>query len=99
MAKFLRMVDGIPTTIDVSSLTTTYQSSFLVSTPLAINDTVTLPNGETYDGTIDQLKVERNGVGWVEGVEYQYQNSTTATYITVLQAVPADSRINFYKVS
>ena len=98
MANFSRMVNGIPTTIDVSSLVSTYQNSFLVSTPLAINDTVTLPNSETYDGTIDELHVDRNGVGWVEGIEYNYQASTTATYITVLQAVPAGARINFLKV-
>ena len=100
MAKFLRLINGIPTTVEVSSSgATTYQASYLVVTPLVINDTVTLPNGETYNGTIDELVVKRNGVEWTEGIEYQYQNTTSATYITVLQDVPVDSRINFYKVS
>lgn len=97
MGRVVQMIGGIPTTIE--STVTTYQATYVVSAPLNINDQVTLPNSETYNGTIDELAVNRNGVDWVEGVQYEYQNSSTATWIKMLIAIPSGGRINFYKVA
>lgn len=98
MTQLVQMINGIPTTIDVSLGGTSYQDSYVISAPISINDQITLPNSENYNGTNDELVVKHNGVAWTEGVEYQYQNSTTATYITVLIAIPSGGRIDFYKV-
>lgn len=97
MGRYIKHINGIPTTVD-EALSATYQAVYNVSSALSINDQITLPNSETYDGTKEELKVERNGVGWIEGTHYQYQNNSSATYITVLIDVPSGGTIEFFKV-
>lgn len=99
MPRYMKMENGIPTTVDESLAASTYQASYPVSAPLSSGATITLPDGETYNGTLDELKVERNGIGWKEGIEFSYQVLSNATYITLNQDVPSGGTIDFYKVS
>lgn len=78
--------ESVPVTNDVGNSGTGYDADHLV---------FTLPNGKTYDGTLDELMVSRNGVDWNEGVEYTYEASATATTITCTDAQPKYSRIEF----
>ncbi len=54
----------------------------------------TLPNGETYEASLNNLQVFCNEASWEEGIHYSY---TSATTITTLTAIPKYSRIRFRK--
>jgi len=100
---------GLDTALSGAGLGTLtyYDSSVLVTTDIGVAGTgynnshtiFTLPNSETYNGTIDELLVFVNGIAWEDGVDFNYQNSTTATTITALTAIPKNSRVRFRKVS
>lgn len=101
----IQFVNGIPTTV-VSGLSQ-YDESILVTTEIGVSGTgynaahtvFTLPSAETYDGTINELKVEVNGFGQVEGVEYNYDNNSTATTVTFITPISKDARVRFIKVT
>jgi len=107
MAKFLKLVGGIPKSTDVTATINQYDESVPVTTDIgtagagydAAHKVFTLPNAETYDGTIDELKVDVNGVGQVEGVEYNYDNNVAATTVTFIDAIPKNARVRFFKVT
>lgn len=104
MTKFIRMVNGIPTTVDESlGGGISYQESVPVTNDIGNAGTgydsthkiFTLPNGKEYNGNVDELMVSRNGVDWNEGVEFTYEESATATTITCTNAQPKNSRVEF----
>lgn len=103
MGKYIKMDNGVPTTVDESIGGVSYQESILVTNDVGSSGTgydsthkiFTLPNAKTYDGNADVLMVSRNGVDWVEGVHFTYQESGTATTITCINAQPKNSRIEF----
>ena len=105
MGKVLQLVNGLPTMVNIPL--TNYDESIEVTTDIGTPGTgydsdhkvFTLPNSETYDGTTDELKVERNGVGQVEGVHFDYTASSTATTITFINAIPKNARVRFFKVT
>ena len=82
-----------------------YDQSIYVNTEIGVAGTgydsahtqFTLPNGEVYDGTVEQLEVFCNEAPWELGIHFNYQNKTNATYITTLVAIPKYSRIRFRK--
>lgn len=93
MTKRIQYVNGIPTTVD--SEVSYYDESILVTTEIGVSGTgytsdhktFTLPNAKTYDGTKDQLKVQVNGVGQVEGVHFTYGSGGSETTFTFINAV------------
>jgi len=103
--RVVRYINGIPTTVDLSTTINYYDESILVSQPIGTPGTgyndahtiFTLPNAETYDGTIDQLKIYVNGVAQVEGVDFTYEASASATTITFTEAIPQNARVRFRK--
>jgi hypothetical protein len=104
--KALQLIGGLPKTIELSTVLNYYDETTLVTTEIGVAGTgynaahtvFTLPNGETYDGTIDQLEVEVNGVGQIDGINYDYEDSVAASYITFLDAIPKNARVRFRKV-
>jgi len=105
--KVTQTVNGIPTA--VLTTITHYDKTILVTTAIGVSGsgysadhlTFTLPNGETYDSSTDELQVEYNGAGQHDGVEFDYEVSATATTIIfkAANAVPKDGRIRFIKKS
>jgi len=111
MGTAIKFVNGVPTTVEVQATPdlTYYDESIPVTTDIgtpgtgydAAHEVFTLPNAETYDATKDQLKVEVNGVGQVEGVHFNYGSGTEATTITFLTPwqPPNGARVRLFKVS
>jgi len=91
---------------------TFYDESILITTEIGVAGTgynaahteFTLPNAKTYNGTIDALEVFAGdnldgGLSLVEGVDFDYENSTTATKVTTTKGLPKNIRIRFRLVS
>jgi hypothetical protein len=105
--KAIKLVSGIPTMTEITTSITQYDQSILVNTEIGVSGTgynsahtiFTLPNSETYNGTIDELKVEVNGVGQIEGVDYNYDNNASATTFTFIIAIPKNARIRMFKIT
>jgi hypothetical protein len=105
MAKFLKLSGGIPTGADVTASINYYDESVPITTDIGTPGTgyndahtrFTLPNSETYDGTTNQLEVFCNEAQWEPGIHFNYQNSSSATYIDTIAAIPKDNRIRFRK--
>ena len=101
----MTMVNDIPTLVDEAlGGGISYQESVPVTTVIGVSGTgydsahivFTLPNAKTYDGaSLDELIVSRNGVVLTEGTDYNYENSASATTITMTVAQPKNSRIQF----
>ena len=111
MPRVVQIIDGVHTTVELPSTLTYYKESILITTDIgtpqagvsADHKTITLPNGETYDGTTDQLRVligsDKDGVlPQVEGVDFNYDNNVAATTVALIKAIPKDARIEFEKV-
>ena len=112
MAKVVRLIAGIPTTVEISAgAPTIYDASILVTTEIGIAGTgydaahlvFTLPNAMTYNGTKEELEVfvgdnTSGGLAQVEGVDFTYGVGTTETTITMTRAMPKDARVRFRKV-
>jgi len=109
----LRLVNGLPTTSDLIFSTIPelfyYAASTLVTNAIGVADpnglydadhkVFILPNEETYDASTNSLKVDINGQGVIEGLDYTYNLSKEATYITFVNAVPKNARVGFKKVT
>jgi len=106
MALALKYVNGIPRTSTIETDITYYDVSIETTQPIGIEDAgkynaahtrYYLQNGEVYDGTVDQLKVQVNGISVEDGVDFDYQNSANAVYVDFYSAIIQDARIRFYK--
>ena len=85
-----------------------YEESVLITNTIgnsgagwsADHKTITLPNGKTYNGTIDALEVFigdnlDGGLGMVEGIDFDYENNITAITVIFYKALPQNIRIKF----
>ena len=112
MEKIIRLINGIPTAVLISSGTpTVYDESILVTTDIGVAGTgynsghtiFTLPNGMTYDGTKNELQVYigdyiNGGLKLIEGVDFLYGLTSSETTITLTKAVPKNIRVGFVKI-
>ncbi len=111
MEKIIRIVNGIPTAVMISTAKPTlFDTTLLVTTDIGTagvgydttHTVFTLPNGMTYDGTISELQVflgdyRNGGVKLIEGVDFEYGPTAIETTITMLRPLPKNTRINFIK--
>ena len=90
MGKFLRLVNGIPRSVDEAGAVTIYDESLTVVSsgagageingPISTGTPITLPSSQTYED--DELEVYLNGQR-VEAVkDYNYEGSTPRTQIS-----------------
>ena len=106
MAKFLRLINGIPRMLEESaSSITTYDDYIDVVASGASNDNeinvadasagmnITLPNGGTYSGI--ELKVYLNGTILEDVFDYAYVGSGTRTAVNFTFDLEVDDRIKF----
>lgn len=111
MAKVVRLIAGIPTTVEITTGgVSIYDASILITTEIGVAGTgynaahtvFTLPNAMTYDGTKEELEVfagddTDGGNALVEGIDFTYGGSTSETTITTTRAMPNGMRIRFRK--
>jgi len=95
MAKALRIINGVPRTVDVTMSVEYYDETYLVPDGgLAANALITLPSLGTYKST--DLKVFRNGVLWEVEQQFDYVGeSEDKDQIEILYPLDAGERIRF----
>ena len=107
MADALRLVNGIPRTVDIPTGTaSTYEGIVTVVSGTPADDTeiqgpvssgtnITLPASETY--TDEELKVFINGnIGYLSS-DYSYVGAGSRTQIQILRDLEIDDKIMFRK--
>jgi hypothetical protein len=98
-------VTGDPGTAYDGPQITYFDASVLIGNEIGVGGTlysadhteVILPENETYNGTNASLRVEVNGVGQVEGVDYEYQYLVVANTVTFFTPVPQHALVRFAK--
>jgi hypothetical protein len=70
MAKFLRLVNGVPRMAEESASQTIYDETLSVNTTIASGTPISLPSAETYEG--DELEVRLNGIRLDVVADYNY---------------------------
>jgi len=90
MAKFLRLVNGVPRMVDESASPTIYDESIDVVSgtpgageiqgPVSAGTPVTLPSSKTYDS--EELEVWLNNVRLEVVADYNYEGSTPRTQVS-----------------
>jgi hypothetical protein len=80
---------GITITTDVGEAGAGYNADHTI---------FTLPEGQTYNGTTSELLVFVNGILYEDGIDFNYDNNTTATTVTFFSSLPKDTRVRFRKV-
>ena len=80
MAKFITMVDGIPTLQDETIGITIYEANYNVNSTITTGTPVTLPNAGEYTGI--ELEVYLNGQLLEVGVDYSYIGVAPRTQIS-----------------
>jgi hypothetical protein len=96
MGKFLRLVNGIPKSIDEAASLPIYDESLNVASTITAGTNVTLPNGGTYDG--QELEVYFNGQVLDDVVDYTFVGSPPRTQVQFTFNLEPGDRIRFRKV-
>lgn len=100
----INFVNDIPTASQSS--VQYYDETLPVTTDIGVSGTgynaahteFTLPNSETYNGNIDQLKVLINKIPQTEGDGFTYDASSVATKITTSVPLKNGAEVRFVKV-
>jgi hypothetical protein len=76
MALILKLVDGIPFMVDISTGGVSYDEEELLTSPLVANSNYTIPNSKTYNLGQYDLQVFVDGIAQRVGTDYQEVSTT-----------------------
>lgn len=88
MAKFLKIVNGVPRMVDVTAASV-YEAAYDVSSNISAGTAITLPGGHTYDGA--ELTVFLNGQKLLLTEDYAYVGTPPRTQVSfTFDLIPGD---------
>jgi hypothetical protein len=96
MGKFLRLVNGVPRSLDEAASSPIYDERIVIASNIAAGTNVTLPLSGTYDG--QELEVYFRGQVLDDVLDYNFVGSPPRTQVQfTFDLVPGDT-IRFRKV-
>lgn len=96
MAKFLRLVNGVPRSFDEASSVTIYDEYIDVVSPITTGVPVTLPASGTYDS--QELEVYLNGQMLDDVLDYTFEGSPPRTQVAFTFDLVIGDVIRFRKI-
>lgn len=96
MGKFLRLVNGIPRSVDESNSSTIYDESVDLVATLSTGTPYTLPNSGNYVG--DELEIYLDGQVLDSGSDFNFVGSGTKTQVSFTFDMLAGDRLRFRKI-
>lgn len=106
MARLLKLVNGIPQYVSENVLefydkTTTVTNDIGTSGPTwdAAHEVFLLPEGETFDGAAQELRIEVNGQGMVRNIHYTHGSGGAETQVAFAEGwrPPRYAEVRFMK--
>ena len=96
MGKFLRLIAGVPRSVDEAASSTIYDQAIDVASPITTGTPVTLPSGGTYDS--QELEVYFNGQVLDDVTDYNFVGSVPRTQVAFTFDLIVGDRIRFRKI-
>jgi hypothetical protein len=81
LAKFLRLINGVPKHQDEAASTTIYNERYQVNSTITTGTPITLPASGTYNSA--ELEVRLNGVKLEPVYDYNYVSTPPRTQVTM----------------
>jgi hypothetical protein len=101
MGKFLRLINGIPKSVEESGSPTIYDRTITIVAsspgtdelvgPISAGTSITLPGGQTYTG--DELNMMLNGIDIDNVLDY---NTTSSTQIQMTYSLEVGDKLRFF---
>lgn len=95
MGKFLRLVNGVPRSVDEAASQPIYDQSIDVNSTITAGTNVTLPLSGTYEG--QELEVYFNGQVLDDVVDYNFVGTPPRTQVQFTFNLEPGDRIRFRK--
>lgn len=99
MAKFLKLVNGVPRMIEANqseahlSVVNSPSSPNEIAGPIAANTPITLPNSLSYTDT--NMNIYMNGIRLIPGIEYNYVGTPPRTQVSFTFQLLVGDRLFF----